>query len=83
MVKQCQLCAKVAIAHKELMIAAKFPTYPWQKIGSGLFELNGTTYMLVVDYFSRYTYIHVEVVKVSVTSSMGIIEKKCYGFTHL
>ena len=53
------------------MIAAQLPTYPWQKIGSDLFELNGTTYMLVVDYFSRY----IEVVKVTVTSSMGIIEK--------
>eukprot|EP00731_Ephydatia_muelleri_P004755 Em0002g931a len=41
------------------------------QIGSDLFELNGTTYMLVVDYFSRY----IEVVQVTVTSSMGIIEK--------
>eukprot|EP00731_Ephydatia_muelleri_P025773 Em0017g856a len=40
-------------------------------IGSDLFELNGTTCMLVVDYFSRY----IEVVQVTITSSMGIIEK--------
>ena len=71
MIKQCHMCAKEAVAHKEPMIAAQLPTYPWQKIGSGLFELNGATYMLVVDYFSRY----IEVVQVTVTSSMGIIEK--------
>eukprot|EP00731_Ephydatia_muelleri_P004100 Em0002g276a len=71
MIRQCHMCAKEAVAHKEPMIAAQLPTYPWQKIGSDLFELNGTTYMLVVDYFSRY----IEVVKVTVTSSMGIIEK--------
>ena len=51
--KQCHMCAKEAVAHKEPMIVAKLPTYPWQKIGSDLFKLNGTTYMLVVDYFSR------------------------------
>ena len=65
------MCAKEAVGHKEPMIPAQLPTYPWPKIGSDLFELNGTTYMLVVDYFSRY----IEVVQVTITSSMGIIEK--------
>ena len=71
MIKQCHMCAKEAVAHKEPIIAAQLPTYPWQKIGSDLFELNGATYMLVVDYFYRY----IEIVQVTVTSSMGIIEK--------
>ena len=71
MIKQCHMCATEAVAHKEPMIAAQLPTYPWQMIGSDLFELNGTTYMLVVDYFSRY----IEVIQGTVTSSMGVIEK--------
>ena len=71
MIKQCHMCATEAVAHKEPMIAAQLPTYPWQMIGSDLFELNGTTYMLVVDYFSRY----IEVVQGTVTSLMGVIEK--------
>ena len=48
------------------MITAKLPSYPWLKIGSDLFELNGTTYVLAVNYFSRC----IEVVKMTSTSSM-------------
>ena len=50
------------------MIASKLPKYPWQKIGSDLFERNRATYMLVVNYFSRYI-----VAKLNVTSSIGIL----------
>ena len=53
------------------MITVKLPSYPWLKIGSDLFELNGTTCVLAVSYFSRC----IEVVKMTSTSSMVIIEK--------
>ena len=36
------------------MIASELPAYPWQKVGTGLFQLKGATYLLVDDYFSRY-----------------------------
>ena len=37
MVEQCQICAKLAIPHKEPMIVSQPPDYPWQKVGSDLF----------------------------------------------
>ena len=45
------------------------PDYPWQKIGTDLFSLDGTTYMIVVDYFSRYP----EVIKLMSTTSSVVI----------
>ena len=47
----------------------KFPDYPWQKVGTDLFVMNGTTYLLIVDYFSRYP----EVVKLTTTTSSAVI----------
>ena len=45
------------------------PDYPWQKVGSDLFELNGKPYLITVDYFSRYP----EVTTLSSTSSLSVI----------
>ena len=45
------------------------PSHPWERVGSDLFELHGTTYLLVVDYFSRY----IEIQKLSSTNSKSVI----------
>ena len=45
------------------------PAYPWQKIGTDLFALDGTMYLLAVDYFSRYP----EVLKLTSTTSQSDI----------
>jgi transposase InsO family protein len=45
------------------------PDYPWQKVGSDLFELNGKPYLITVDYFSRYP----EVTTLPSTSSLSVI----------
>ena len=52
------------------MIPAELPEYPWQKIGTDLFYHKGATYLLAVDYFSRYP----EIQKLSSTTSHSIIE---------
>ena len=45
------------------------PSYPWQMIGSDLFVLKGDTYLLAVDYYSRFP----EVIKLSSTVSTSVI----------
>ena len=51
------------------MICSKLPDYPWQKIGTDLFEIKGVTYLLVVDYFSHFP----EVIRLTTTTSSKII----------
>ena len=45
------------------------PAYPSQKVGTDLFVFNGATYIVIVDYFSRYP----EVIKLTSTTSQSII----------
>ena len=45
------------------------PDYPWQIMGSDLFEVNGSQYLLIVDYFSRFP----EVVLMHSTTSTALI----------
>ena len=69
MVKSCVECSKYVRVNCEPMISTPLPEYPWQVVGSDLFYHKGTTYLLVVDYFSRYP----EICKLSTTTSQGII----------
>ena len=65
------------------MILSELPKYPWQKVGTDLFELKGTTFLLVVDYFSGY----VETTKLASTTSCAIITALkshfCYMYTYV
>ena len=47
MIAKCQVCAKDAIYHKEPMMPTPLPEYPWQVIGSDLFEIKGSHYVPV------------------------------------
>jgi transposase InsO family protein len=54
LVTNCPICAKTRSPPRQPMIASELPKYPWQKVATDFFQLNGTTYLLVADYFSRY-----------------------------
>ena len=71
LIEQCPVCAQHQSPHKEPMIATSLPDHPWQKLGSDLFELKGTHYLLVVDYFSCF----VEISKLSFTTSFSVISE--------
>ena len=64
-------CVKDYSPHKEPLIPIDLPDYPWKKIGTDLFFMNGANYLLAVDYFSRYF----ETIKLKSTSSASTIEK--------
>ena len=69
MVKLCQKCIEQLKDHAEMLKPIEFPTRPRQRIGADLFQLNGTNYLLVVDYFSRY----VEIAKLYSQTSGSVI----------
>ena len=68
-VKACHHCAKHKTPRREPLIPSVLPAYSWQRISTDLFVLNGHTYMVVVDYFSRFP----EVSKLTSTTSQSII----------
>ena len=53
-VSTCHTCAKVRPEPKETMMAASFPSRPWERVGIDLFELNGKVNIVIVDYYSRW-----------------------------
>jgi hypothetical protein len=54
----------------EPMVQLSLPiSHPWEKVGADLFQLKESTYMVVVDYYSRY----MEIQKLISTTSAGVI----------
>ena len=70
MVQRCLVCANITPYQWNLyMISSCLPAYPWQRVSTDLFVLKGCTYLLVVDYFSRYP----EVIQLATTTSKKVI----------
>ena len=69
LVEKCDKCSKERQTRVEPMIPSDVPERPWQTVGSDLFELNGSNYLLVVDYLSAF----VEIAKLNNTSSASIV----------
>ena len=69
MVQRCPTCVRDAFQRKEPLMPSSLPDFPWQVVGTDLFEMKGDHYLLVVDYFSRYP----EVLKMSTTTSSAVI----------
>lgn len=72
MCESCTTCAEYkSRQRKEPMIVSQIPEHPWQKAASDLFVLNGETYVLLADYYSKF----VEFTKLSENSkSQSVIE---------
>ena len=67
--KHCPTCIHLSPPARELMIPSPLPTYPWEKVATDLFELQGKHYLLLVDYFSHYP----EVIRLTFTTSASVI----------
>ena len=54
-VSRCSTCLKDRKKPpKEPMVIQPIPTLPWSKVGVDLCELNGESYLIMVDYYSNY-----------------------------
>ena len=69
MVLKCKTCIQERRNVKEPLMPTEMPDRPWQTLGADLFTLKGKTYLLVVDYFSRY----VEIALLSPTRSEDVV----------
>lgn len=67
-VQHSSICRREAATTSEPLMPTPLPDYPWQVLGSDLFQLRGVNYLLLVDY-SQYP----EVVKLTCTTSPAII----------
>ena len=78
MIQHCHVCAKRNFTPVEPIIPTALPMNPWQKIASDIFTLHGHTYLIIVDYFSRYP----EVIQLPRTTSQILIETFKRVFAH-
>ena len=68
-VQSCPTCQRLTPSHREPLLITPLPSYPWERIAADLFELKGSTYLLVTDYYSRF----VEVQKLTTTTSSTVV----------
>jgi hypothetical protein len=55
MIENCQHCAQHAkTQRREPMIASLLPLRPWQKLATDLLDFEEKTYIVVMDYYSRF-----------------------------
>lgn len=69
MVLKCRTCIQERWNVREPLMPTEMPDRHWQTLGADLFTLKGKTYLLVVDYFSRY----VEIALLSPTRSTDVV----------
>ena len=69
LISRCNICLKYRPDRAEPMMASELPDRPWQKVGSDFFYFRGQTYLLVVDYFSRF----IEIAKLTSTTALSVM----------
>jgi hypothetical protein len=70
LITYCEACIKIRSNHQEPMLIAPQPCLPWQIVGMDMCELQGKSYLVIVDYYSRYP----EVIQMASTTSSLVIE---------
>lgn len=55
LVENCRLCLEYRNKQsREPLLPHQIPTRPWEKLGSDIFDIEGTSYVFLVDYFSKF-----------------------------
>ncbi|XP_030828454.1 uncharacterized protein K02A2.6-like [Strongylocentrotus purpuratus] len=69
MISSCLTCAIHRQEVREPLMSSSFPSRPWERLGMDLFELKGKSFLIVVDYYSRW----IEVKQLQGQSTMAVI----------
>ena len=56
--KRCQECIKRSQVAKEPLQPHDIPEGPWRKLGIDYFTFNGNSYVLICDYFSKFSFLY-------------------------
>ena len=54
LIQKCPVCCKEQLQSMEPLIVSELPDRPWYKVATDLFQWKGASYLIIVDYFSRY-----------------------------
>ena len=68
-IQSCPICQKTVTLLREPLINTLLPSYPWERIAADLFDLKGSTNLLVVDYYSRF----MKVQRLNTTTSSSVV----------
>ena len=71
MVSRCEACVKHRPVCMEPLLPSEFPKRPWERLAMDLFEFDGQTFLLVVDYYSRW----IEVKHMPTQTSKRVIQR--------
>ena len=71
MISKCLICCEHKRQNAEPLKPTPFPEYLWQRMATDLFEWKKTSYILVIDYYSRY----IKIASLRNTKSSGVIQK--------
>ena len=69
LIRECPKCIKFRVQRAEPLIPSALPSLPWQKVGTDLFEWERNTYLLIVDYYSRW----IEIAKLTGLTANSVI----------
>ncbi|KAK3887708.1 hypothetical protein Pcinc_008193 [Petrolisthes cinctipes] len=71
LISSCDTCNAFSDQQaKEPLTSHPVPDLPWQKLGADLFELDGKSYLILVDYYSKF----VEVDELEATHASSVIK---------
>lgn len=80
-VSNCEICMRYQNSKtKSKMVPHEIMDMPWFKLGCDLFEFNRKTYLIVVDYYSKY--IEIELLNSGYNSSQVILKLKSIFSRH-
>ena len=80
MVESCATCQQFQPSlQREPMISHEIPELPWLKVGADIFEISGQSFLLIVDYYSKYP----EVLNIKDKTAYTVINKMKSVFARL